>query len=81
MLRPAAPVIGIEVTNTFGRTIDVYNGSQYLGTLAPNAHGSFSFPPVTGHVPIYAKWPGNNRAFNISNAHGAVRYVYEESTP
>ena len=62
MVSPAAAkrsIIGVEVTNTFSRSIDVYYSTQFLGTLAPSAHGSYTVPPTEGRTPIYARWTGD----------------------
>ena len=72
-------IVAVEVTNTFGRSIDVYYSTQFLGTLAPSAHKSYPVPPSTERTPIYARWTGGSeRSFNISNDR-MVRYVYDES--
>ena len=74
-------VIGVEVTNTFGRSIDVYRSTEYLGTLAPYAHARYSIAPTTAHLVLYAQWTGEpNRHFNISGGR-MVRYVYEDPAP
>jgi len=74
-------IVGVEVTNTFGRTIDVYYGTQVLGTLAPSAHASYPVAPTTERAPLYAQWSGDpNHRFNISRSQ-AIRYVYEDPAP
>ncbi|MEA2462709.1 MAG: hypothetical protein QOJ98_456 [Acidobacteriota bacterium] len=74
-------IVAVEVTNTFGRSIDVYYSTQLLGTLAPNAHASYPVAPTAARLPIYARWSGeSNRSFNISRGRG-VRYVYEDPAP
>jgi hypothetical protein len=81
-VRPAPrSIVGIEVTNTFGRSIDVYYSTQLLGTLAPSAHASYPVAPTAARLPIYARWSGESiRSFNISSGQG-VRYVYEAPAP
>ncbi|HKP74620.1 MAG TPA: hypothetical protein VJT67_03710 [Longimicrobiaceae bacterium] len=83
MVSPAKQtIIGVEVTNTFSRSIDVYYSTQFLGTLAPGAHGSYTVPPAPARLPIYARWTGGSeQSFNISNGAGTVRYVYGEPQP
>jgi hypothetical protein len=74
-------IVGVDVTNTFGRSIDVYYGTQFLGTLAPNAHGNYPVASTTARLPLYAQWSGDpNHKFNISRSQ-AVRYVYEDPAP
>jgi len=74
-------IVRVDVTNTFGRSIDVYYSTQFLGTLAPNAHGSYTVAPATARLPLYAQWSGDpNHRFNISRGRG-VRYVYEDAAP
>ena len=74
-------IVRIDVTNTFGRTIDVYYSSTYLGSLGPYGHGSYTVPPTTYRVPVYASWSGNpQRTFNISRANG-VRYIHGDAAP
>jgi hypothetical protein len=77
---PTQPsIIGVEVTNPFDRSIDVFYSTQLLGTLAPYAHGSYPVAPTTARAPIYARWTGRaTRAFNLSRSQ-AVRYVYEDA--
>lgn len=74
-------IVRIDVTNTSGRTIDVYCSSTYLGSLGPYGHGSYTVPPTSYRVPVYASWSGNpQRTFNISRANG-VRYVLGDAAP
>jgi hypothetical protein len=74
-------IVRVDVTNTFGRSIDVYYSTQFLGTLAPSAHGSYPVNPTTARLPLYAQWSGDpNHRFNISRSQ-AVRYVYEDPAP
>jgi hypothetical protein len=75
-------IVGVDVTNTFDRSIDVYYSTQFLGTLAPFAHKSFTVPPTTGgELPIYAQWTGSSqRQMNISGTQ-SVRYVYQDPAP
>ena len=74
-------IVRVDVTNTFGRPIDVYYSSTYLGSLGPYGHGSYTVPPTTRRVPLYARWSGDpQRSFNISQSHG-VHYVYSNVEP
>jgi hypothetical protein len=75
----ARTIVRVEVTNTLGRSIDVFYSTQYLGTLAPNALGSYSVAPTTERIPLYARWVGElpDQQFNISH-NMMVRYVYED---
>jgi hypothetical protein len=81
---PTAPkraVVRVDVTNTFGRSIDVYYSATYLGSVGPYGHASYPIPPATGRMPVYATWSGNpQRSFNLSQWHG-VRYVYGNVEP
>jgi hypothetical protein len=74
-------IVGVEVTNTFDRSIDVYYGTQFLGTLAPHAHGSYPLAPeTTAAGPIYARFTREpDRSYNISRG-GTVRYVYANAS-
>jgi hypothetical protein len=76
---PAQPsIIGVEVTNPFDRSIDVFYSTQLLGTLAPYAHGSYPVAPTTSRAPIYARLSGRaTRGVNLSRSL-KVRYVYED---
>jgi hypothetical protein len=78
----ARTIVGVEVTNTFGRTIDVFYSSQFLGTLAPFAHKTFPLEPTTAALPLYARGSGQARdqQFNISRGR-MVRYVYDDPAP
>lgn len=71
-------IVRVEVTNIFDRAIEVYSGIEYLGTLGPNAHGSYPLPPTTERPPLYARWIGrqHDQQFNIANSR-MVRYVYD----
>jgi hypothetical protein len=75
-------IIAVDVTNPYSRTLDVFYGSVFLGTLAPSAHARYPVPPGTERMPIYGRWNGQARdlQFNISNAR-TVRYVYEDAAP
>lgn len=74
-------IVRIDVTNTYGRVMDVYYGSTFLGSLGPNGHGSYSVLPTTYRVPVYGRWSGDpQRSFNISRSRG-VRYVYGNAQP
>ena len=74
-------IVGVDVTNTFGRGIDVYYGTQFLGTLAPGSHGNYSVASTTARLPLYAQWSGDpDRRFNITRSQ-AVRYVYDDPAP
>ncbi|MFL5383421.1 MAG: hypothetical protein ACJ8GN_12960 [Longimicrobiaceae bacterium] len=78
---PARVVVGVEVTNPYGRSIDVYYSTQFLGTLGPYAHGNYTVAPATARLPIYARWSGqDSQRFNLSRSE-SVRYVYEDSGP
>ena len=75
-------IIGVEVTNTYGRSIEVFYSTQYLGTLAPSEHKRWPVPPSTERTPIYARMRGYapDQRFNISSGR-TVRYVYEDPAP
>ena len=74
-------IVGVEVTNTFGRSIDVYYITQFLGTLAPGAHGRYAVTATTERAPLYAQWSGDpNHKFNITRSQ-SIRYVYEDPAP
>jgi hypothetical protein len=74
-------IVRVDVTNTFGRSIDVYYSSTFLGSLGPYGHGSYTVPPTTRRVPVYARWSRQpHRSFNISRSHG-VHYVYGNAEP
>jgi hypothetical protein len=77
---PAArSIVGVEVTNPFDRSIDVFYSTQFLGTLAPYGHASYPVAPTTVRAPIYARWSGGAaRGFNLSRSE-RVRYVYEDA--
>jgi hypothetical protein len=79
---PVAPttgsIVAVEVTNPFDRTIDIFYSTQFLGTLAPRAHGSYPVAPTTTRAPIYARWSGREtQRVNLSRS-PSVRYVYED---
>ena len=73
-------VVGVEVTNTFDRGIDVYYSTQFLGTLAPHAHRRYSVPPALEPFPVYARMSGYSNQINITSGL-TVRYVYEDPAP
>lgn len=74
-------IVRVEVTNIFDRTIDVFTGTEFLGTLAPHAHASYPLAPASQRPRLYARWVGEQRdqQFNISNSR-LVHYVYESQT-
>ena len=73
-------IVALEVTNPFDRSIDVYFSTQFLGTLAPHAHGSYPLPPeTTAAAPIYARFRDQpDRSYNISRG-PTVRFVYADA--
>jgi len=75
-------IVRVEVTNIFDRAIEVYSGMEYLGTLGPNAHGSYPVEPTTERPPLYARWIGqqHDQQFNIASSR-MVRYVYDDRAP
>lgn len=74
-------IVGLEVTNPFAQPIDVYYSTQFLGSLAPHSHGSYTLPPeITAAAPIYARLRNQpDRSYNISRG-PTVRYVYADAS-
>ena len=75
-------IVRVEVTNIFDRTIDVFTGTEFLGTLAPHAHASYPLAPSTQRPHLYARWAAVQREppqFNISTSR-LVNYVYASPT-
>jgi hypothetical protein len=75
-------IVRVEVTNIFDRAIEVYSGMEFLGTLGPNAHGSYPVEPTTERPPLYARWIGqqHDQQFDIASSR-MVRYVYDDRAP
>ena len=76
--QPARTIVGVEVTNPYGRSIDLYYGTQFLGVLPPYASGRYSVAPGTVRRPVYARWTGRDtQTYNLSRGE-KVRYVYDD---
>ena len=72
-------IVGVEVTNIFNHTIDVFSGPEFLGTLAPSAYRRYPLAPTMERPLLYARWAGQQRDQQFNIAHSRmVRYVYEE---
>ena len=80
--RPAPrTIVAVEVTNPYGRGIDLYYGTQFLGVLPAYASGRYSVAPSTTRSPVYGRWTGRDtRRVNLSTGE-TVRYVYEDLGP
>jgi hypothetical protein len=77
------PVVGLDVTNVMGWSIDVYANGRFMGTLAPNQHEIYAIAPSIEKPYVSARWALGapiDETMTIGTSR-MVRYIYGDPEP